>query len=371
MLRDGASWCARFRRTGAGAVPGRAPARPVCGALLAGLLLAATGCGDAALGRVGVYRMAPDTLVVAVAPGAALFAAAPETLAITVSDARGFVLAERRVPGRRAPAWAVPVPDFRLPSRGQLMVEVCGRLRRRLRCEQVPVAATPKRFRTTARIGYPAAGDRERAAVRVASAFERFDGGAWHALPPPPGLSYALRVWVEGGEADAVQVPLVPGRDTVSLTADAGYDPYWIRLNERVFYGEGARVHLRVTARWDGGSATAAEIVRTVEPPSRAERAESVESFARGAARALARTFGVAPDSATARVGRWRFDRIRQRYEIDLAVGLRDSLGAPMTLRGKLLVGETGQQAGFREVPADSTRPAATWRLGRLAPAGR
>jgi hypothetical protein len=301
--------------------------------LLAALALA--GCGEPRLGQVAVYRRVPDTLLVQVRPPSGLLA-------------RG------------------PAPS-ELGSRTPVMVEVCGRFPGQAVCEQVPVAASPKRVRAAARIGYPAAADRERAVARVAVAFERHDGRRWQPMTAPPGLGFALRAWVDGAPGDAVTAPLVPGRDTVRLTTDPSYDAYWLRLNERAFFGEGARVHLALLARWPGGGeAVVARAVRTVQPPGDAERAAQVQAFARAAARGVARTLSLPPDSAVVRVEAWRFDRIRQRYALDLALLLRDTTGASVPLKGRLEVGETGQEAVFREAVTDSLRVPLVLRMGRL-----
>ena len=341
--------------------------------MLLGVVLL-VGCGEPALGHVAVYRHVPDTLYVQVRPPASLFQRGPGPVEFTISasDPRGFVLGERRVPPADGVIWPLPVPDTLLGSRARVMVEVCGRIAAsggaapRVVCEQRPVPASPKRVRATARVAYPVRGDRERAVARVAVAFERHDGHRWRPIPTPPGLTYALRVWVEGAPSDAVTAPLVAGRDTVRLTSDPAYDAYWLRLNERVFYGEGARVHLAVLARWTGAEAVVVHVTRTVRPPSDGEREAQVNAFARAAARGLARTLSLPVDSATVQLEAWRFDRIRQRYALDLFVQLHDSTGVPVRLRGRLDVSEAGQDAVFREAVPDSLRVPLALRLGRL-----
>ena len=344
-------------------------------AALAAALLA--GCADGPpvrLSTLGLARLHWDTLRVAPAFTArAAFSAArpPDSLTVAVlgPDGRALVTGYARGGG----PVRVPLPDARLASGALLLVEVCGYFRGAPpACEQAGLRASPKRLSAAGHVTYPAGIDRDGGRYRIDVSAERARFGArgWEPVPTPGRLPVILRLYVAGTPDDAVEVPLRGGAGAFRLAGQAGYDRFWLRLNDRLFYGDTANVRVEVLARWPGAAPervlTAA---RPVRPRSPSERRADAGGFARAAARWLARRAGGEADTAT--VAGWRFERIDGRYTVRMTAAWRDTLGAGVGVPGTLHVLENGEGATFereRLPDADSSASPGRVRMGRLIP---
>lgn len=329
---------------------------------LAGL---STGCRTDDL-HVRVFRPSWDTLVVA--PSAeGLWGPSPDSLSMSVVDASGFVVASQEAAlatGEtvRGP-WALPVADVLLPSRAPLMVDVCARRPVQTgaawTCEQVPLRASPKRV--TARLGvtYPVGGDLSRLLAVAAIDTERpatpAPGAPWTPLRTEARLQ--IRLTVDGDAGSALVAPLPADGDTLDLERQAGYDGFWFALQQRLFYGESARVHVTLVRADDPAARPLASAERWVRALSVEDRRAVVSRIAERARRSLAvRRSDLDRASLQGDVGGWRFDRLRSRYEIRLVLSGLDTLGRTHRWAGTVFAPEQGP-ARFAEAPTgDSTR---------------
>lgn len=364
-------------------------ARAPCAAALVLLAALTAGCqpGDAGAG-FRLYRPAWDTLVVALAAPGPWQRTSGDSVLVSIVDARGFVVADGRAGGAaRGGAWRLALRDDALGSREPLIAEVCVGTGQGARvegdagtadwtCEQAPFEASPKRTRAVVAASYPAGGDPDRLVLRVRAAAERPaapgrpDGAPWRAVAAPERL--LARLSVEGRAGASVVVPFAPetaassasrtapaAADTMRLAGQAGYDAYWLALQERLFYGESARVRIEVLRAGAGPDAPPlARLSRVVVAASESDRRAEVLRLAALGERALA---AARPDIDGASLGSsvsgWRFDRLRRRYQIRLAFSARDTLGRARTWRGDLWVPERGGRARFAEAPTgDSLR---------------
>ncbi len=333
--------------------------------------LAISGCGDGPAVRFRVHRPSWDTLVVTVA--GSWTRAAPEALTVSVVDARGFVVAEGRASGRTdgssgAGAWRLPIPDAALGSRAPLIVEVCAREggdAAAWACEQAPFAASPKRSRSQIAATYPVEGDPDRLLLRARVSSERpaqvndmTGASGWR--PAASSARMLVRLSVEGRADEAVVVPLpvdASAADTLRLAGQAGYDAYWLGLQQRLFYGESARVRVEVLRAGAGADEPpVADFVRTVAAATEADRRAAVLRLAVLSEAALGRALPALDDSTvTSTVSGWRFDRLRRRYQIRMALAARDTLGRAQTWRGDLWAPEGPGTARFAESPTGDT----------------
>lgn len=352
------------------------PAPVLAGATAALFASLLTGCArEMRMASAGLSRAGWDSLYVA--PD--VRGGTPDSLAVLVLAGRDTVLAGGQ---RGAEILLVHLPDAQLPSDGAFLVEVCAFQKSRLpACAQDALRASPKRFRSRLDVDYPADGaDRDRLGYAFAWRVERLraHGEGYETLVgrtpgnarlhvavagmPGAGIPRAGTPGARAPEAGALDVPLRYASGTVSLPRQAGYDAFWNALNDRFFYGDTTEVHVELRA---GTVALASRVLR-LTPRSREERLGEVQALALAFARTLARYKG--GQNAEASDVRWRFDRIQQRYIVEMTSAWQDTTGTTNRLRGKLTVGESGADARFDgRVPGDSAAPVLTYRFDRLA----
>lgn len=328
------------------------------------LSVLATGCArEMRLVSAGLSRAGWDSLYVA----PEVRGGPPDSLAVLVFAGRDTVLAGGV---RGAGPLLVHLPDAQLPSDGAFLVEVCAFQRSRPpACTQDALRASPKRFRSRLDVAYPADGtDRDRLGYAFAWRVERLraHGDGYETLVGRTPGNARLHVAVKGApsapEAGALDVPLRYASGTVLLPRQAGYDAFWNALNDRFFYGDTTEVLVELRA----GSMPLARRALRLTPRSREERLGEVRALAHAFAVTLARYKGGL--NAEASDVRWRFDRIQQRYVVEMTSAWQDTTGATKRLRGKLTVDELGRNARFDgRVPGDSAAPVLTYRFDRLA----
>lgn len=330
------------------------------------MALAGTGCQPTDDLQVRVYRSSWDTLVV-VPSVTSWWGAAPDSLSLSVVDAAGFVVATREVAlapdnAVRGP-WALPVADVVLPSRAPLMVDAC--VRRPVQdtaawtCEQVPVRASPKRLSARLGVTYPAGDDLTRMVVAAVTEAERpatpASGAPWTRMTTSARLQ--VRVTVDGDEQSALIAPLPPPGDTLALDRQAGYDAFWFALQQRLFYGESARVQVTLVRADDPAARPLASAARWVRALSVEDRRAVVTAIAERARRSLwTRRADLERLSVRAEVGGWRFDRLRSRYEIRLLLSGLDTLGRAHRWSGTVFAPERGPARFAEAATGDSTR---------------
>lgn len=326
------------------------------------VLAAALLCGcqrELRVDAAGLSRAGWDSLFVA----PEVSGGRPDSLAVLVFAGRDTVLTGGT---RGAGPLLVHLPDAQLPSDGAFLVEVCAfRAPHAPACSQEALRASPKRFRTRFDVTYPVEGDasRDRLAYAFAWRVERLraHGEGFEVLQGRTPGNARLLVAVNGAEGAALSVPLRYASGTVTLAGRDGYDAFWMALNDRFFYGDTTTV--RVDLRAGAHTLASRELVLT--PRSPGERLAEMHALTRAFARALARYKGGVDGEAAPE--RWRYDRIRQRYVVDMTSSWRDTTGATQRLEGKLTVGDGGLDARFDgRPPGDTTVPVLTYRFERL-----
>jgi|GEM_PF-1857492 len=259
----------------------------------------------------------------------------------------------------------VRLPDAQLPSDSSFLVEVCAFAAQHApACAQDALRSSPKRFRSRLDVTYPAHGDPDQLAYTFAWRVERLraHGEGYETLRGRTPGNARLHIAVDEASAPhMLDVPLRSAAGTVALPGQRGYDAFWLAFNDRFFYGDTVRVRVELRA----GSVALAADTLVLAPRSRAQRLADVQALADAFARTLARyRVGTAPEATGVR---WRYDRIQQRYVMELTAGWRDSTGAPQRLHGRLIVAADGENARFDgKPPGDSTAPALTYRFDRL-----
>lgn len=330
-----------------------------------------SACDSDAPPDLRVHRPAWDTLVVVPSlSGAGMWGAEPDSLTLSLADGSGFVIATRAARlGADAPLdqpWVLPFDDAALPSRAPLMVDACVRTATngagtvgRWACEQVPLRASPKRAEVRMGVRYPVDGDPDRLVVAARVGVERPASGdagetRWQRVVAPARMLVRLTADVPG--APTLVAPLPVSGDTLVLSRLAGYDAYWLALQQRLFYGESVRVRVALV-RAEGPATAVASIDRWILGLSDDDRRAIVLGLAASARRGLVEHRPVL-DSATvgATVDGWRYDRLRRRYEIRLVLTARDTLGRPHRWSGTLTSGDRGAARFAESGRRDSTR---------------
>ena len=268
------------------------------------------------------------------------------------------------------PAAAIPLPDRRLASREPLLVEACGAFKRkgnrnerahpgsasfrahpkstsfRALCEQTTVFASPKRVRVAeSQITFPQGADFQRGRYDVRFIAERraFEDTTWERMDASAAPSgYLLARAESAGGQGTVRVPVdASGRGAFDLARHAGYGDFQYHLRSAMEHAgavqEGktppaASVAFELHAGLNGSPpqpvSRERKAVRRLAP---AERARRVQLFAQSAAEEIARRLHEDrgeddwekewdETKTRATVVNWRFDRLNERYEIDLRV---------------------------------------------------
>jgi hypothetical protein len=255
---------------------------------------------------------------------------------------------------------ALFIPDADLGSGERVSIDVCGRIRTFVVCEQTSVLASPKRIQVEPELDYPLEQNVQRGTYTFPFKVERQVYGqteAWEEIHPGQGLRGSVRAVVEGRENEPVQVSFLRTSGRFDLAGDANYRDFKFALDSAL------RSHQQATIRFDvfvdipGFDEPVATLTRAVRVKTNEERQVEVARIAQHAAdRAIERIDPYVDERrSVAYVDAWQFNAIRGLYTVDMEIRWSGTtfVRNAYRIQGTLEAAEDGSSARFTLVDGD------------------
>jgi hypothetical protein len=256
----------------------------------------------------------------------------------------------------------IPVPDVMLGDEEALLVEVCGLFADGRICDQRSLNASPKRVEVRDSLVYPVQNSYERGAYRLQLKLMRKQYGSvgWEPVERTAPLQGHFRVYVEGGQEQALQVPFVQPQGRFDLSRIEGYPDFLFQLRSRLMDAQEVAVYFDVYVLLGDAAVQLASIERLLRHKSDQERLAEAGLYAQVGAEQVVRHLAgaVDPNALHVFMGDWTYNRLTRQYTVGLEVYWKAEAWAE--LRGQLAVQEDGTGAVF--TPAHRNGPAeAAW----------
>ncbi len=246
----------------------------------------------------------------------------------------------------------IPIPDARLASREQVLVEVCGTFGRQRVCEQQALTASPKRLHVRPEITYPERGRLEQGRYAFEAEVERqtFGADVWEPIPWTRPVRGHLLAYLDGQREQAIRIPFTRPEGRFDLTRYPAYRDYRYALDTRLLDEEEVVIRFDVWAGLGEEVEPVASVEKHIRPKTRAERTYDVASFAEQAATQILDRLGVEERRRVrAYIDGWEYNKLNRRYRIEVEVQWGGSAfgRGRYRLNGLLEVGEDGQDGRF------------------------
>ena len=266
---------------------------------------------------------------------------ASEAITLKLFDSSYGLLFEGPGPG-------AGIPDARLGSREEIIIEACGEISGVVVCEQRMLRASPKRLRWRKNLTYPVSGRIERGRYDFDFRVERqqFGGEEWEPLTDAVLPGAYLVASVPGWSDTEVRIPIEDESGSFDLTRQPNYQEYQFRLTRAISRDQRVPVRFDVYAGFHKPPVLLTSLERTVRLKSEADRERDVDAFVDQVAEIILAPFEPY-DRAYVYVERWSFEESDGTYRIPLRIQWDRRSRNMRRVDGLLTVREDGSQAIF------------------------
>ncbi|MDZ4702121.1 MAG: hypothetical protein SH809_20590 [Rhodothermales bacterium] len=246
------------------------------------------------------------------------------------------------------------LPDADLGNNERILIDVCGRFRSYIVCEQASVLASPKRVHVEPDFIYPLEQDVQRGEYELPFIVERQvfgDEQAWEVIQPTRALRGYVKAFVEGRASEPVQVDFTRATGRFDLARDANYRDFKFALDSELRSRQSATIRFDVFVALRGIDAAVASLTRNVRVKTQEERQAEVGRLAEFAADRIIEIIDPFVDErrSVAYIDTWQFNAIRGMYTAEMEVNWSSTtfVRSRYSLRGRLDIAEDGSSAAF------------------------